>query len=113
MAILNTEAPSSFDVFQVALDLFISAENAQDLCRKLVHSDLFLGVVRGAHVYTLNTRSNLVETAGYGEPFAEGLNEISAWDENPASNAVRTKRDVFAPGETKASRSGIVAIPLI
>jgi DNA-binding CsgD family transcriptional regulator len=113
MTITYTQAPTSFDVFQTAMDLVISAESAQDLCRKLVHSDLLTGIVRGAYLYSLNNRSNLVETAGYGEPFAEGLNEISAWDENPASNSIRTKRDVFALGDAKQPRPAVVSLPLI
>lgn len=106
-------ARAAFDVFQTAMDLFISADTAQDLCRKLVHSDLLIGVVRGAYVYALNNRSNLVETAGYGEPFTERLNEISAWDENPASNSIRTKGQVFALGDLTQPRPANLAIPFI
>lgn len=113
MTATTTGAPASFDIFQSAMELFISADTAQDLCRKLVHSDLLSGVVRGAYLYALNNRSNLVETAGYGEPFAEGLNEISAWDDNPASSSIRNKGQVFALGDLTQPRPANLAIPFI
>lgn len=109
----SASSDTAFDLFQAAMDLVLESDNAQDLCRKIVHSDIFGPVARGAFVYLLNTRSNLVESAGYGEPFAEGLNEISAWDENAASIAIRTKALVFKPGSASAARMGAVAFPLI
>lgn len=108
-----TSQETEFDLFQTAMDLILESETIQDLCRRVVHSNIFGPIARGAFVYTLNTRSNLVESAGYGEPYAEGLNEISAWDENPASQAVRTKGLVFQAGNTAAGRFGVVAFPLI
>ena len=113
MTLMYGQDASVFDVFQDAMEIFIGADNAQDLCRRLVHSDLLKDVVRGAFIYTLNSRSNLVEVAGYGEPFADGLNEISAWDDNPASNAIRTKTRIFAHGDVKTERPALIAIPFI
>lgn len=108
---INTE--STFDIFQAAMDLVLESENSQDLCRRVVHSDFFADAARGAYVYLLNTRSNLVEAAGYGEPYAEGMNEISAWDENPASIAVRTKSLYFLAGNAGSDRNGALAFPLV
>jgi DNA-binding CsgD family transcriptional regulator len=113
MTLMYKEASTAFDVFQTAMDMVIASENAQDLCRRIVHSDLLKDVVRGVYIYTLNNRSNLIEAAGYGEPFAEGLNEISAWDDNPASNAIRTKLRIFAAGDSKTARAGVIAIPFL
>lgn len=110
---ITTSNETEFDMFESAMDLILESETIQDLCRRVVHSNLFGPIARGAFVYTLNTRSNLVESAGYGEPYAEGMNEISAWDENPASLAVRTKGLIFQPGSEAAGRYGVVAFPLI
>ena len=113
LSIINGETSTAFDVFQIAMDMVVDSENAQDLCRRMVHSDLLKESVRGAYIYTLNTRSNLIEAAGYGEPFAEGLNEISAWDDNPASNSIRTKAAVFVAGDPERVTHAILAIPFI
>ncbi len=113
MTTVLTRATSAFDIFQTAMEIIFSSENAQDLCRNISHSDLLSGVVRGAYVYSLNTRSNLVETAGYGEPFADGLSEISAWDENAASASVRSKSTTFALGDAKTGRAAVLSIPLV
>lgn len=113
MTIIYKDTSAAFEVFQAAMDMVVEAENAQDLCRRIVHSDLLKDAVRGAYLYTLNNRSNLIEAAGYGEPFADGLNEISPWDDNPASNAIRTKTQVFNSGDSAHARAGIVAIPFM
>lgn len=113
MSSTYTQPSTAFDVFQNVMDLVLNAETAQDLCRKLVHSDWLHDIARGAYLYSLNNRSNLIETSGYGEPFAEGLNEISAWDDNPASIAIRSKRFEFALGDTAQSRPAIAALPFI
>jgi DNA-binding CsgD family transcriptional regulator len=110
MTLTYSEPAVAFKLFQTAMDLVIGSESAQDLCRKLVHSDLVCGIVRGAFIYHLNDRSNLIEAAGYGAPFIEGVTEISTWDENPASHAIRTKQQVF----TRMSHpTAEVAVPLI
>lgn len=113
MTTIFSATSTAFDIFHQAVDMVIAAENAQDLCRRIVHSDTYKNVVRGASIFTLNNRSNLFESACYGEAFAEGISEISAWDENPASNSVRTKELVFEPGDSAKGRAGIVSMPLL
>jgi DNA-binding CsgD family transcriptional regulator len=113
MTLTYSEPAVAFKLFQTAMDLVISADSAQDLCRKLVHSDLVCGIVRGAFIYHLNDRSNLIEAAGYGAPFIEGVTEISSWDENPASHAIRTKQQVFTRMSHPATEVAVVAVPLI
>lgn len=110
---ITDSSDTTFDLFQAAMDVVLESENSQELCRKIVHSDFFNEVARGAYVYLLNNRSNLVEAAGYGEPFAEGLEEISAWDENPASQSIRSKSFVFRAGSESARLNGAIAFPLM
>jgi DNA-binding CsgD family transcriptional regulator len=104
---------SALDVFTTAMDLVFSSENANDLCRKLVHSTQHSTEMRGAFIYSLNARSNLIETAGYGQPFEENLQEISAWDENPASNAIRAKQHLYFPSKSGSNSPAVIAIPLM
>lgn len=104
---------TAFDLFQGTLDLVLESDNSQDLCRRVVHSDLFNEMARGACVYLLNTRSNLVEHASYGEPFVSDKPELSVWEENPASKAVRTKSTVFQQGREESSTLGTLALPLV
>jgi DNA-binding CsgD family transcriptional regulator len=113
MTLTYSEPAVAFKLFQTAMDLVIGSESAQDLCRKLVHSDLVCGIVRGAFIYHLNDRSNLIEAAGYGAPFIEGVTEISTWDENPASHAIRTKQQVFTRMSHPTAEVAVVAVPLI
>jgi DNA-binding CsgD family transcriptional regulator len=113
MTLTHSEPAAAFKLFQTAMDLVINAASAQDLCRKLVHSDLVCGIVRGAFIYHLNDRSNLIEAAGYGAPFIEGVTEISGWDENPASHAIRTKQQVFTRMSHPATEVAVVAVPFI
>lgn len=110
---LATSQSTEFGTLQTAMDVILESGTLQDLCRRVVHSNIFGPSARGAYVYTLNSRSNLVESAGYGEPYAQGLNEISAWDENPASSAVRTKKLTFQPGNASAERFGAAAFPIM
>lgn len=113
MATMSTEVATSFEVFQMALEIVMKSENVEDLCRKFVHAEYLQNVARGAYIYTLNNRSNLIEAAGYGQPFIEGVAEISAWDENPASNAVRGKRQTFSKGDAKTGKPAVVCIPYL
>jgi DNA-binding CsgD family transcriptional regulator len=112
MEITYEDQATSFKLFQTAMDLVINATTAQDLCRKLVHSDLVRGIVRGAFIYQLNERSNLIEVAGYGAPFIEGITEISSDDENPASRSIRSKQQVFRPMVSPQTHA-VVAIPFL
>ena len=106
------EQATSFKLFQTAMDLVIGASTAQDLCKKLVHSDLVCGIVRGAFIYHLNDRSNLIEAAGYGAPFIEGVTEISSDDENPASRSIQSKQQVFSR-ITSPIETAVVAVPFM
>lgn len=112
MTITYDQQAISFKLFQTAMDLVISADTAQDLCRKLVHSDLVCGIVRGAFIYHLNDRSNLIEAAGYGAPFIEGVTEISSQDQNPASKSIQSKQQVFSHLDSPRE-SAVVALPFI
>jgi DNA-binding CsgD family transcriptional regulator len=113
MVAIHKEAETTFDLFEIAMDLVIDSQNSQDLCRRIFLTDQLKEIIRGVFIYTLDSHSNLIEAAGYGEPFIEGPGEISAWDDNAASNAIRTKLEVFIPGNTKSAQPGIVAVPFL
>lgn len=112
MTVTNVQKRSNFDLLQMAMSVVINADSAQDLCRELVHSDFLGGVVRGAFLYALDNRSNLIEIAAYGERFDQSKSEISVWDENPASNAVKHKQDFFIRGDITENSKSVLSLPL-
>jgi DNA-binding CsgD family transcriptional regulator len=112
IAFTHDEQAVSFKLFQTAMDLVISSSTAQDLCRKLVHSDLFRGIVRGARIYSLDDHCNLIEVAAYGDSFIEGVTELSSGDDNPASKSIQFKQQVFSR-LTSPVESAVVALPFM
>ena len=92
-----------------AITVITGSENAQDMCKRLVHADFAQGGIKGAHLYSIDSRSTLVELSGYGLPFAEPGTELSIWDDHPISQCVRSKRLVSNNGE----QSTLVCLPFI
>ncbi len=77
---------------RVGIDLLNKSTNAQDLCRRVAHSELMDGNCHGVSAYLLNQRSVLVEVASYGKAHEFEEDEISAWGETVLSRAVRSRR---------------------
>jgi DNA-binding CsgD family transcriptional regulator len=61
----------------------------------------------------LNQQSRLVKIAGFGESVFDSIEEISAWDENPASKCILKKDQVFIGPDKGLGESPILAIPFI
>jgi DNA-binding CsgD family transcriptional regulator len=89
--------PTQLTLMERAVEVVTGSENAHDLCKKLVHADFSEGQVKGAFIFSIDSRSTLVEFAGYGMPFAEPASEYVLWDDHPLSNCVRTKNVVCDP----------------
>lgn len=90
--------PTQLTLLEQAVDVVTGSENAHDLCKKLVHADFTDGQVKGAYIFSIDSRSTLVELAGYGMPFADRGSEFMLWDEHPLTDSVRGKKIVCVPG---------------
>lgn len=95
------------------IDLFSSSRTLQDLCKQVVHTDSLQGECRGAHVYALNHKSNLVPIAGYGIEFAPANEELTSWGEDEVSRSIREKKCVFTSEGKYKNESPVLALPLL
>ena len=77
---------------KTSIELLSKSTNAQDLCRRIAHSDLMQGLCQGVEVFLLDQRSVLLSIASYGRCFDFGAEEISTWDDTLLSNAVKTRK---------------------
>ena len=103
------QQPGELSRVEQIIDYTLGSENASELCRRFVHGTYTWGQIQGAYLYHLDSRSNLVEVAGYGMPFIEGLTDFSIWDDNVAGKAVREKQMAQI---VEADRK-LTALPLI
>jgi DNA-binding CsgD family transcriptional regulator len=104
---------TDFDSISRVIDLFLSSNDLQDLCKRLVHGELLSGECRGAHVFILNHKSNLLSVAGYGLSFATEDQEFSTWSENPASKSIREKKIIFTTQKFDQVSNPILSLPLM
>lgn len=79
----------------IGIEILSNSANAQDLCRRIALADIMGGFCLGVAIYLLDQRSVLVEVASYGRNQDFGSGEITAWDDNLVSNAVRTRKLAF------------------
>jgi DNA-binding CsgD family transcriptional regulator len=100
-----------FEAIESVLDALLNSENASEFCRALVHGGLTGSSVQGCHIYLLDNTSHLSAVAGYGMVYETEKAELSVWDENPVSDAVRKKDFVF--DTSNKGPQPIVAIPLL
>jgi DNA-binding CsgD family transcriptional regulator len=96
-------------LLEEAVSAITGADSAQDLCKRLVHADFAQGGIKGAHIYSIDARSTLVELAGYGSPFASPDSEFVIWDEHPISDCVRNKKLVCKDDKNQT----LVCLPLV
>ena len=95
-----------------ALDALLFAQNANDLCRTVVHGG-FTGVeTHGCHIYVLDHSSNLKQVAGYGLAHEAAVEEVSAWDDSPVAACIRDKDLVFRAATKETGRS-LICIPFL
>jgi DNA-binding CsgD family transcriptional regulator len=111
MTITQMSSGFEFEAIESVLDALLKSENASEFCRALVHGGIVGESIQGCHIYVLDNSSHLSTVAGYGMVYETEKAELSAWDENPVSDAVRKKDYVFDTSN-KVSQP-LVAIPLL
>lgn len=89
--------PTQLTLLERAVDVVTGSEHAQDLCRRLVHADFTEGQVKGAFIFSIDSRSVLIQLAGYGKAFDGDIVEYSLWDDHALTECVRKKSIVCQP----------------
>jgi DNA-binding CsgD family transcriptional regulator len=107
MSLDDKQLFGELEAVKAGIDVLSQSADAQDLCRRIAHADFMGGFCQGVAVYLLDQRSVLVEVASYGRVQQSDL-EITAWDENVMSKAVRSRK--IAIDSTDLSTS--CALPL-
>lgn len=102
------EKPVELEAVRIGIDLLSKSTNAQDLCRRIAHSDFMDGACHGVAVYLLNQRSILVEVASYGKGHDFEETEITAWSETVISQAVRARKVI----SDSTSEGLLIALPI-
>jgi DNA-binding CsgD family transcriptional regulator len=111
MSLTQASSGYEFEAIHSMLDALLKSESASEFCRALVHGGIVSESIQGCHIYLLDNSSNLSAVAGYGMVYETEKTELSAWDENPVSNAVRKKDYVFDASNNVSQP--VVAIPLL
>lgn len=83
---------NSYAALKAAVDMLSNSANAQDLCRRLTHSEYFKGMCRGVAIYLLDQKSSLVQVAGYGDIPEEPQAQLSAWDDSFLATGIRARK---------------------
>lgn len=95
------------------IQIVLGSEDLLEVCRRLVHSNILSESTFGAWILKIQNGTVLIELAGYGKPFQDGMAEIPLWDDNPISNSVRLKKFIFEPSGGDSEDFSIGAIPLL
>lgn len=93
----NLEAISSF------VKTVTDSDNSLDFCKRIVHSDT-QGLIVGCQLYFLDNHGQFKQVASYGKQ-PEQTEDLSAFDQNPLAEAVRTKTAIITTPPPRQIRS--------
>jgi DNA-binding CsgD family transcriptional regulator len=99
----DTQTGATFDTYtalKVAVSLLSDSANAQDLCRRVTHSEIFGGLCRGVAIFLLDNKSAFFQVSGYGDVTDESAAQIYSWDEHFLASCVRSRAMTFEHGPT-------------
>ncbi len=105
---LATDETMAVVALKYAIDVLSKSANAQDLCRRIAHSEFMDGFCHGVSTYLLDQRSYLVEVASYGRNHDFGQAELSAWDDSCLAKAIRSRKIVIE----KLDNATLFALPI-
>lgn len=98
------------EIVKSLINLVVSSNSIQDLCRRFVHEDFARGIIQGSHIYSISSSLDIVLEVGYGKSTDKVRPVTSAWEEGcQLASCVKDKKPVFEQG-TDASH---LAIPFI
>lgn len=90
------------------MDIAISSDSYEQLCKRIVHEDITQGLVLGSHLYSVDSNLDIELKYSYGKTSEQVKPVVSGWDDSPVSKCVMAKQPVFNPG-TKGAH---LALPL-
>lgn len=105
---LETQA-SKYATLDAIIDLVLGCHSTEELCTRLVHDDFTRGIIRGAHIYTINKDMDMFLEVGYGKSSEQAKTSISAWEDSPVSQGLLTKKQVFTSG----AEESLLVVPLL
>jgi len=82
--------------------------NAQDLCRRIAHSEFMDGFCQGVAIFLLDQKSDLVEVASYGRGYEFPHFDSSAWSDSIIAKAIRARKITTETNEN----STLFALPI-
>lgn len=91
------------------LDIVVSCDSLDALCQTLVFAEVSQGRCHGAHLYSINTNSDLFKETSYGQSHEILTNRISGWDDSMVARAMRTKKPEFVASVDKT----LLSVPLL
>ncbi len=94
------------------LDALVKSESIAEFCRAIVHSEFTQNSVQGCHFYSLDSESHLNPVSGYGRTYLDSEISLSAWDDDPLADCVRSKEFAFKTAADDPDK-GVLAIPLL
>lgn len=101
---------TEIEIVKDVVDLVVSSQSIQDLCRRFVHEDFAQGMIQGSHIYSINTSLDIVLEIGYGKTTNRVRPIASAWEEDsPLARCVKSKALVFS----QDGENSHLAIPLL
>jgi ATP/maltotriose-dependent transcriptional regulator MalT len=73
------------------VDLVTSSDSQEQLCQRMVHDDITQGLVRGAHLYAVDSNLDMELAVSHGQTSALVEKSVSAWEESPLSKSLLKK----------------------
>ena len=94
---------SELKLVKQIINLIVSSQSIQDLCRRFVHDECTQGLVQGAHVYSINTSMDIVYEVGYGRSSDAATEITSTWDDSSLlAKCVKSKEASFEASTEQA-----------
>ena len=100
--------PEQVLFFSRLIDLAVSSDSHEELCKKIVHEDITQGFILGCHLYSVDTSLDMQLQISYGKATLDVKKSESAWGTSPLSKCITDKKMHFQPGKDSA----LVALPL-
>ena len=94
--------------FSRLIDLAVSSDSYEELCKKIVHEDITQGLINGAHLYSVDSNLDMELEISYGKTTELVEHVVSAWGSSLLSKCIVEKRMQFQPGKDVSH----VALPL-
>lgn len=87
-----------YEVLHIAVRLLSESSTPADLAKRVTHALFFKGMCRGVSIYLLDSESNLVRVASYGERSSAPDESVSIWNDSFLASSVHSLNVTFDIG---------------